>query len=72
MQRRIDTPEERARDAQRFAPAEPVVGHLRWHKKLDRLTRRRGQGKVDGQWTRFRMVQNIEQLAHHGYAAKAA
>ena len=71
MQRRIDTPEERARYAQRFATAEPVFGNLRWNKKLDRFTLR-GQGKVDGQWRLFCMIQNIEKLAHHGYAAQAA
>ena len=71
MQRRIDTHEERARYAQRFATAEPMFGNLRWNKKRDRFTLR-GQGKVDGQWKLFSMIQNIEKLAHHGYAAKAA
>jgi transposase len=70
-QRRIDTPEERARYAQRFATVEPVFGNLRYHKKLDRFTLR-GQPKVNGQWKLFCMVQNIEKLAHHGYAAQAA
>ena len=71
MQRRIDTPEERARYAQRLATVEPVVGNLRWNKTLDRCTLR-GQGKVEGQWRLFCMIQHIETLAHHGYAAKAA
>ncbi len=67
MQRRIDTPEERVRYAQRFATVEPVFGNLRWNKRLDRFTLR-GQRKVDGQWKLFSMIQNIEKLAHHGYA----
>ncbi len=67
MQRRIDTPEDRARYAQRFATVEPVFGNLRWNKRLDRFTLR-GQRKVDGQWKLFSMIQNIEKLAHHGYA----
>ena len=71
MQRRIDTPGERARYAQRFATAEPVSGNLRWNKTLDRLTLR-GQRKVDGQWKLFRMIRNIETLAHNGHTAKAA
>ena len=37
------------------------------NKGLDRLTLR-GRGKVDGQWQLFCLVQNIEKLAHHGYA----
>ena len=48
-----------------------LFGNLRWNKKLDRFTLR-GQEKVDGQWRLFCMIQNIEKLAHHGYAAKAA
>ena len=68
MQRRIDEPEQRARYAQRFATVEPVFGNLCANKRLDRFTLR-GRQKVDGQWKLFCLVQNIEKLAHHGYAA---
>lgn len=68
MQRLIDTPTDRARYAQRFAVVEPVFGNLRYNKGLDRFTLR-GRVKVDGQWKLFCLVQNIEKLAHHGYAA---
>ena len=68
MQQRIDQPEERARYARRFAVVEPVFANLRYNKGLDRFTLR-GRTKVDGQWKLFCLVQNIEKLAHHGYAA---
>lgn len=68
MQRRIDQPAERARYGQRFAVVEPVFANLRYNKKLARFTLR-GRTKVDGQWKLFCLVQNIEKLAHHGYAA---
>ncbi len=67
MQARIDTPEGRAHYAERFG-AEPVFANLRFNKRLDRFTLR-GRAKVDGQWKLFCLVQNIEKLAHHGYAA---
>ena len=68
MQARIDTPEGRARNAERFGAVEPVFANLRFNKRLDRCTLR-GRAKVDGQWKLFCLVQNIEKLAHHGYAA---
>ncbi len=68
MQQRIDDPSNRARYAQRFAVVEPVFANLRYNKGLDRFTLR-GRAKVDGQWKLFCLVQNIEKLAHHGYAA---
>ena len=67
MQARIDTPEGRAQYAERFGTVEPVFGNLRFNKGLDRFTLR-GRAKVDGQWKLFCLVQNIEKLAHHGYA----
>jgi transposase len=67
MKRKIDSPEGRARYAQRFATVEPVFGNLRYNKGLDRFTLR-GRTKVDGQWKLFCLVQNIEKLAHQGYA----
>jgi len=71
MQRRIDTPAERARYARRFATVEPVFGNLCANKGLDRFTLR-GRAKVDTQWKLFCLVQNIEKLAHHGYGGRAA
>jgi transposase len=68
MRRRIDSPEGRRLYALRFATAEPVFGNLRYNKGLDRFTLR-GRRKVDGQWQLFCLVQNIEKLARHGYAA---
>jgi transposase len=68
MKRRLDAPEGRAQYGQRFGAVEPVFGNLCHNKGLDRFTLR-GQTKVDGQWKLFCLVQNIEKLAHHGYAA---
>ena len=68
MKVRIDSPEGRAQYAERFGTVEPVFGNLRHNKGLDRFTLR-GRAKVDGQWKLFCLVQNIEKLAHHGYAA---
>ena len=67
MKRKIDSPEGRARYGQRFATVEPVFGNLRYNKGLDRFTLR-GRTKVHGQWQLFCLVQNIEKLAHQGYA----
>ena len=47
---------------------EPVFGNLCYYKGLTRFTRC-GRRKVDGQWQLFCLVQNIEKLARHGYAA---
>jgi hypothetical protein len=60
---------ERGREmiARRFATVEPVFGNLRGNKKLNRFTLR-GRAKVDGQWKLYCLVQNIEKLAHNGYA----
>ena len=67
MKRRLDAPEGRAQYGQRFGAVEPVFGNLCYNKGLNRFTLR-GQSKVDGQWKLFCLVQNIEKLAHHGYA----
>ena len=68
MKRRLDTPEGRAQYGQRLGAVEPVFGNLCYNKGLNRFTLR-GRTKVDGQWKLFCLVQNIEKLAHHGYAA---
>ena len=67
MKKRIDSLEGRAQYERRFATVEPVFGNLCANKGLDRFTLR-GRMKVDGQWKLFCLVQNIEKLAHHGYA----
>jgi hypothetical protein len=67
MKQAIDSPEGRARYAQRMATVEPVFANLRHNKQLNRFTLR-GQRKVDAQWKLYCLVHNIEKLAHHGYA----
>ena len=67
MKRKIDSEHGREMITRRFATVEPVFGNLRGNKKLNRFTLR-GRGKVDGQWKLYCLVQNIEKLAHHGYA----
>ena len=68
MKRRIDSPEGRQLYGRRVGIVEPVFGNVRHNKGLDRFTLR-GWSKVDGQWTLFCLVQNIEKLAHAGFAA---
>ena len=68
MKAAIDTPDGRARYAQRFGAAEPVFANVLYNKGLDRFTLR-GRAKVDGQWKLFCLVHNIEKLANNGYAA---
>ena len=67
MKRKIDSERGREMIGRRFATLEPVFGNLRSNKKLNRFTLR-GADKVDGQWKLYCMVQNIEKLAHNGYA----
>ena len=67
MKERIDSDEGRRLYGDRFSTVEPVFGNLRHNKGLDRFTLR-GRQKVDGQWKLYCMVQNIEKLAHSGYA----
>lgn len=67
MKEKIDSLEGRRLYGDRFATVEPVFGNLRHNKGLDRFTLR-GQQKVAGQWKLYCMVQNIEKLAHSGYA----
>jgi transposase len=67
MKRRIDSSEGRMRYGERFGVVEPVFGNLCYNKGLARFTLR-GRAKVNGQWTLYCLVHNIETLAHHGYA----
>lgn len=65
MKRKIDSPEGRRRYGRRFATVEPVFGNLRHNKRLNRFTLR-GRRKVNGQWTLYCLVHNIEKLMHYG------
>ena len=67
MKRKIDSERGREMITRRFAAVEPVFGNVRANKKMDRFTLR-GEVKVDGQWKLYCTVQNIEKLAHNGYA----
>jgi len=67
MRRRIDSERGREMIGRRFAAVEPVFGNVRANKHMNRFTLR-GQKKVDAQWKLYCMIQNIEKLAHHGYA----
>lgn len=67
MKRKIDSERAREMITRRFATVEPVFGNVRSNKKMDHFTLR-GRDKVDGQWKLYCVVQNIEKLAHHGYA----
>src|SRR5690242_10419319 len=67
MKRKIDSERGREMITRRFATVEPVFGNVRGNKKMDRFTLR-GTDKVDGQWKLYCLVQNIEKLAHYGYA----
>ena len=68
MQPRRDPPEGREQYGRRFATVEPVFATVRYNTRLDRCTLR-GRTNVNGQWLRFGLVHNIEQLTHAGYAA---
>jgi transposase len=67
MKRKIDSERGRAMITRRFATVEPVFGNVRANKRMNRFTLR-GEIKVDNQWKLYCLVQNIEKLAHNGYA----
>jgi hypothetical protein len=67
MKQAIDSPLGRKLYGQRMSVVEPVLGNLRYNKRLGRFTLR-GQSKVNTQWHLYCLVHNIEKLAHHGYA----
>jgi len=71
MRQAIDSERGKALYGRRIATVEPVFANLRYNKRLDRFTLRT-QPKVNTQWHLYCLVHNIEKLAHHGYAAKAA
>lgn len=61
MRRKIDTAEGRRLYGRRLGTVEPVFGHLRTHKRLDRFTLR-SKPKVNGQWLLYCLVHNITKL----------
>jgi len=61
MQQKIDTVEGRRLYGRRLGTVEPVFGHLRTHKRLDRFTLR-SKPKVNGQWLLYCLVHNITKL----------
>lgn len=65
--RKIDSPRGKEVITRRVATVEPVFGNLRHNKRLYRFTLR-GRTKVEGQWTLYCLVHNIEKLAHLGDA----
>jgi hypothetical protein len=62
-----DTPEARAIYGRRRAMVDPVFGHSRSHKRLDRFPLQ-GKSKVHMQWRLSCMVHNIEKSVHYGRA----
>lgn len=61
MRKKIDTTEGRRIYGRRLGTVEPVFGHLRTHKRLDRFTLR-GKPKVNAQWLLYALVHNITKL----------
>jgi transposase len=61
MQQKIDSPQGRRFYGRRLGTVEPVFGHLRTHKRLDRFTLR-GKAKVNGQWLLYCLVHNITKM----------
>ena len=59
MKARMISESGREQYGRRSATVEPVLANLRHNKRLDRFTLR-GRTKVDGQWTLFCLVHNIE------------
>ena len=63
MKKRVDGIKGKRIYAERLAVVEPVFGHIRANKGLDRFSLR-GKDKVNGQWHLFSLVQNIEKMSH--------
>ena len=61
MRQKIDTVEGRRMYGRRLGTVEPVFGHLRTHKRLDRFTLR-SKPKVNAQWLLYCLVHNITKL----------
>lgn len=65
MQMKMDTPYGRDLYSKRMGTVEPVFGHIRGVKKLDRFTLR-GKKKVSNQWLLYCSVHNIGKLHKFG------
>jgi len=65
MQKKIDTPYGRDIYSRRMGTVEPVFGHIRGVKKLDRFTVR-GKKNVKNQWLLYCLVHNIGKLHKYG------
>ena len=64
MRRAIDSPQGRTPYSQRIATVEPAFANICHHKGMRRFTLR--GAKVSTQWNHFRLVHNIEKIAHYG------
>jgi hypothetical protein len=64
---KIDTPEARKIYGVRRAMVEPVFGHIRSQKRVDRFTWR-GKIKVNIPWMLYCMAHNIETIVNDGLA----
>jgi transposase len=65
MKRKIDSVRGRYEYSRRLGTIEPVFGHIRHTRKLNRFTLR-GKRKVNGQWLMYCLVHNIAKLQRYG------
>lgn len=65
MREKFDTPYSRSIYSKRMGTVEPVFGHIRGTKHLDRFTLR-GHKKVQNQWLLFCIVHNIGKISRYG------
>lgn len=65
MRDKFDTPYSRSIYSKRMGTVEPVFGHIRGTKKLDRFTLK-GKRKVNNQWLLFCIVHNIGKISRFG------
>ncbi len=68
MKMRVDSQKGKQIYSHRMSVVEPVFGNVTSNKGLRRFSLR-GKTKVNGQWTLFCMIQNIEKLANYGALA---
>ena len=64
MRDKFDTPYSRSIYSKRMGTIEPVFGHIRGTKKLDRFTLR-GKKKVNNQWLLYCIVHNIGKISRY-------
>ena len=68
MKQRVDSKKGKLIYSHRMSVVEPVFGNIGTNKGLNRFSLRSKQ-KVDGQWKRFCIIQNIEKLKNYGKLA---